>query len=97
MLGLDFSDRNNVGKIRGVYSRGTELGRCVRFAWGTMPRISGIRSERTDPGVAILGPTIDARFDNVAGLTTRAKESAAGVTVGRVVGIRMMKNSWGHC
>ena len=29
-----------------------------------------------------------ARFDNVAGLTTRAKVSAAGVTIGRVVGIR---------
>lgn len=31
---------------------------------------------------------ITARFDNVAGLTTRAKVSAAGVTVGRVIGIR---------
>ena len=31
---------------------------------------------------------LSARFDNVAGLTTRAKVSAAGVTVGRVVGIR---------
>ena len=31
---------------------------------------------------------ISARFDNVAGLTTRAKVSAAGVTVGRVIGIR---------
>lgn len=31
---------------------------------------------------------ISARFDNVAGLTTRAKVSAAGVTVGRVVSIR---------
>ena len=30
---------------------------------------------------------LSARFDNVAGLTTRAKVSAAGVTVGRVVGI----------
>ena len=28
---------------------------------------------------------LSARFDNVAGLTTRAKVSAAGVTVGRVV------------
>ena len=31
---------------------------------------------------------LSARFDNVAGLTTRAKVSAAGVGVGRVVGIR---------
>ena len=31
---------------------------------------------------------LSARFDNVAGLTTRAKVSAAGVAVGRVVGIR---------
>ena len=31
---------------------------------------------------------LSARFDNVAGLTTRAKVSAAGVTIGRVVGIR---------
>ncbi len=31
---------------------------------------------------------ISARFDNVAGLTSRAKVSAAGVTVGRVTGIR---------
>ena len=31
---------------------------------------------------------LSARFDNVAGLTTRARVSAAGVTVGRVVGIR---------
>jgi phospholipid/cholesterol/gamma-HCH transport system substrate-binding protein len=31
---------------------------------------------------------LSARFDNVAGLTTRAKVSAAGVTVGRVIGIR---------
>ena len=31
---------------------------------------------------------VSARFDNVAGLTTRAKVSAAGVTIGRVVGIR---------
>ena len=31
---------------------------------------------------------LSARFDNVAGLTTRAKVSSAGVTVGRVVGIR---------
>jgi len=31
---------------------------------------------------------LSARFDNVAGLTMRAKVSAAGVTVGRVVGIR---------
>lgn len=31
---------------------------------------------------------VSARFDNVAGLTTRARVSAAGVTVGRVVGIR---------
>ena len=34
---------------------------------------------------------LSARFDNVAGLTTRAKVSAAGVTVGRVVGIRYDK------
>lgn len=31
---------------------------------------------------------LSARFENVAGLTTRAKVSAAGVTIGRVVGIR---------
>ena len=31
---------------------------------------------------------LSARFDNVAGLTTRARVSAAGVTIGRVVGIR---------
>ena len=31
---------------------------------------------------------ISARFENVAGLTARAKVSAAGVTVGRVIGIR---------
>ena len=31
---------------------------------------------------------LSARFDNVAGLTMRAKVSAAGVTVGRVVDIR---------
>ena len=31
---------------------------------------------------------LSARFDNVAGLTARAKVSAAGVTVGRVIGIR---------
>ena len=31
---------------------------------------------------------LSARFDNVAGLTTRARVSAAGVAVGRVVGIR---------
>ena len=31
---------------------------------------------------------LSARFDDVSGLTTRAKVSAAGVTVGRVVGIR---------
>lgn len=31
---------------------------------------------------------LSARFDNVAGLTTRARVSAAGVTVGRVVSIR---------
>jgi len=43
-------------------------------------------------GLAQTGDTgsyrLSARFDNVAGLTTRAKVSAAGVTVGRVVGIR---------
>lgn len=31
---------------------------------------------------------VSARFDNIAGLTTRAKVSAAGVTVGRVSSIR---------
>ena len=31
---------------------------------------------------------LSARFDNAAGLTNRAKVSAAGVTVGRVVGVR---------
>jgi len=31
---------------------------------------------------------VSARFENAAGLTARAKVSAAGVTVGRVVGIR---------
>lgn len=31
---------------------------------------------------------VTARFENVAGLTARAKVSAAGVTVGRVTGIR---------
>lgn len=31
---------------------------------------------------------VSARFENIAGLTARAKVSAAGVTVGRVTGIR---------
>ena len=31
---------------------------------------------------------ISARFENVIGLTTRAKVTAAGVTIGRVVGIQ---------
>ncbi len=38
---------------------------------------------------------VSARFDNVAGLTTRARVSAAGVTVGRVVGIRYEPQSGG--
>jgi phospholipid/cholesterol/gamma-HCH transport system substrate-binding protein len=46
-------------------------------------------------GLALTGDNrtyrLSARFDNVAGLTTRAKVSAAGVTVGRVVGIRYDK------
>jgi phospholipid/cholesterol/gamma-HCH transport system substrate-binding protein len=45
--------------------------------------VSGL-TQTGDAGSYRLG----ARFDNVAGLTTRAKVSAAGVTVGRVVGIR---------
>ena len=50
--------------------------------------VSGLAS-RGDSGTYRLS----ARFDNVAGLTTRAKVGAAGVTVGRVVGIRYDKTT----
>ena len=72
-----------------MYSRGTELSVGVFFLLGAIClaflalEVSGL-TQSSDSGAYRLS----ARFDNVAGLTTRAKVSAAGVTVGRVVGIR---------
>ena len=72
-----------------MYSRGTELSVGVFILLGALClaflalEVSGL-TQRSDSGAYRLS----ARFDNVAGLTTRAKVSAAGVTVGRVVGIR---------
>ena len=72
-----------------MYSRGSELSVgffvllgafCLAFL---ALEVSGL-TQRSDSGFYRLS----ARFDNVAGLTTRAKVSAAGVTVGRVVEIR---------
>ena len=72
-----------------MYSRGTELSVGVFILFGALClaflalEVSGL-TQSSDSGAYRLS----ARFDNVAGLTTRAKVSAAGVTVGRVVGIR---------
>ena len=72
-----------------MYSRGTELSVGVFVLLGALClaflalEVSGLTQNR-DSGAYRLS----ARFDNVAGLTTRAKVSAAGVTVGRVVGIQ---------
>ncbi|HCL68259.1 MAG TPA: outer membrane lipid asymmetry maintenance protein MlaD [Gammaproteobacteria bacterium] len=72
-----------------MYSRGTELSVGVFILLGALClaflalEVSGL-TQSSDSGAYRLS----ARFDNVAGLTTRAKVSAAGVTVGRVVGIR---------
>ena len=72
-----------------MYSRGTELGVGFFVLLGALClaflalEVSGL-TQSGDSGAYRLS----ARFDNVAGLTTRAKVSAAGVTVGRVVGIR---------
>ena len=72
-----------------MYSRSTELGVGVFVLLGALClaflalEVSGLTQGR-DSGAYRLS----ARFDNVAGLTTRAKVSAAGVTVGRVVGIQ---------
>ena len=72
-----------------MYSRGTELSVGVFVLLGAVClaflalEVSGLTQSR-DSGAYRLS----ARFDNVAGLTTRAKVSAAGVTVGRVVGIQ---------
>ena len=72
-----------------MYSRGTELSVGVFVLLGALClaflalEVSGL-TQSSDSGAYRLS----ARFDNVAGLTTRAKVSAAGVTVGRVGGIR---------
>ena len=72
-----------------MYSRGTELSVGVFVLIGAVClaflalEVSGL-TQSSDSGAYRLS----ARFDNVAGLTTRAKVSAAGVTVGRVVGIQ---------
>ena len=72
-----------------MYSRRLELGVGAFVLLGALClaflalEVSGL-TKAGDSGSYRLG----ARFDNVAGLTTRAKVSAAGVTVGRVVGIR---------
>ena len=71
-----------------MYSRGTELSVGVFVLLGALVshfclEVSGL-TQSSDSGAYRLS----ARFDNVAGLTTRAKVSAAGVTVGRVVGIQ---------
>ena len=72
-----------------MYSRVTELSVGVFVLLGALClvflalEVSGLTQNR-DSGAYRLS----ARFDNVAGLTTRAKVSAAGVTVGRVVGIQ---------
>ena len=71
-----------------MYSRRVELsvGACVLLGALCLAflalEVSGL-TQTGDSGSYRLS----ARFDNVAGLTTRAKVSAAGVTVGRVVGI----------
>jgi len=72
-----------------VYSRGTELSVGVFVLLGALClaflalEVSGL-TQSSNSGAYRLS----ARFDNVAGLTTRAKVSAAGVTVGRVVSIQ---------
>ena len=79
-----------------MYSRSTELSVGVFVLLGALClaflalEVSGL-TQSSDSGAYRLS----ARFDNVAGLTTRAKVSAAGVTVGRVVGIRYDENTAG--
>lgn len=72
-----------------MYSRRLEIGVGLFMIFGAIClgflalEVSGL-TQKSDSGVY----RISARFDNVTGLTTRAKVTASGVTIGRVTGIR---------
>ncbi|HDZ56018.1 MAG TPA: outer membrane lipid asymmetry maintenance protein MlaD [Pseudomonas xinjiangensis] len=52
-------------------------------------RVSGLTNDATGDSYKVF-----AHFDNVAGLTTRAKVTMAGVTIGQVTDIRFDKNRY---
>ena len=72
-----------------MYHRSLELTVGVFVLLGALAlgflalEVSGLAPQQADGSYRV-----SARFENIAGLTARAKVSAAGVTVGRVVGIR---------